>query len=694
MGAEDLWSARVGDKWRILYTVNRQNKILRIYSVSDHAAYDQRIDDLREQMVAKNSKQQLFRRVRKVTFGVAFALLGLAASAGADSSIGSVNLGLVSAVVIALTLLTAYGAVELIRYLNGKKPFLARVRGIASQDDHGVTSRLTRPILPVTKQEFARENRRLRDRVNQLDRENKQLADVSGALLEKGIELTEENRRLEELATMDQLTGLPNRRAWKMEMTKALHHLDRNGEPFSVIHFDIDNFKKINDQHGHQTGDEALKIFARTIREVIRQDDFAGRLGGEEFAVILHNTDRAGTAAAAQKILTAIRALNLNLPDGERLPIRASMGIAAAPDDISDWEKIKQEAKENKRGMEDAAEELYIKADEALYFVKENGKDNFAFYPNTLGKNPADFKPVNEGTTGNPEGEDPRWAIADETFRAAGSLIDEAPEPSDRNDGKKEGENRQIASAALRLTAQIAKPDGPQVLDSIDNYLNAGEALVKLNTIEKILGLEVPAEKEVFEFLIQTIQSKNPEVAQKAFELLNQFPIGVIATVVLDPILNSKDQNLSPLLDGRILPILYLRGTTKNKAIGQYAHILLNLIATTNPASKKQNITIRMLEIYLQTYTRFIRRAAPSLTQANDPLSVTLWILGLSLIDPAAAAILETAVLVILAGWGLYSIRHRLAGLWRGQAKNKNGTRYQTAKNTQMVPGTIFIRGC
>jgi diguanylate cyclase (GGDEF)-like protein/PAS domain S-box-containing protein len=146
--------------------------------------------------------------------------------------------------------------------------------------------------------------------------------------------------RVEQLAQTDELTGVPNRRAWHGRLTVELRRAMRSGEPLGVVLLDLDGFKSINDTSGHQAGDRLLARCARSWAEAIRETDLLGRIGGDEFALLLPNCDATG----AEDVLARLR---LATPAGAR----ASMGHAI-------W----------KPG--ESGERLMHRADTALYAAK------------------------------------------------------------------------------------------------------------------------------------------------------------------------------------------------------------------------------------------------------------------------------------------------------------------------------------
>jgi len=147
---------------------------------------------------------------------------------------------------------------------------------------------------------------------------------------------------LAELATTDPLTRLRNRRAFFENGAKALAMARRYVSDLSVILLDIDHFKKINDNYGHQAGDEALIAVAHIMTELTRDVDTVARIGGEEFAILLPDTNRLGTAVLAERIAPR-SSVNSSLSATKIVPITVSIGIASFGVDpgkisISCWE--------------------------------------------------------------------------------------------------------------------------------------------------------------------------------------------------------------------------------------------------------------------------------------------------------------------------------------------------------------------
>jgi diguanylate cyclase (GGDEF)-like protein len=133
---------------------------------------------------------------------------------------------------------------------------------------------------------------------------------------------------LERLADEDSLTPVANRRAFVRELTRMIAFTHRYGVPASIVYFDVNNMKQINDEHGHPAGDAALRHIAAVLRDNIRASDVVGRLGGDEFGVILAQTDAAQAHHKAAALAAAIARTPLDW-DGEAVPVSAAYGVHA-----------------------------------------------------------------------------------------------------------------------------------------------------------------------------------------------------------------------------------------------------------------------------------------------------------------------------------------------------------------------------
>jgi diguanylate cyclase (GGDEF)-like protein len=136
---------------------------------------------------------------------------------------------------------------------------------------------------------------------------------------------------LSEQARTDELTGLFNRRHFHERLAAELARAQRDEAPVGLVLLDVDDFKRVNDVHGHPVGDQVLVAFGQVLAGHVRAGDVVCRTGGEEFAVILPNADEAESSQAAQRLVEAVRAATW----GEAGPITASAGVAVAPDDAA-----------------------------------------------------------------------------------------------------------------------------------------------------------------------------------------------------------------------------------------------------------------------------------------------------------------------------------------------------------------------
>jgi diguanylate cyclase (GGDEF)-like protein len=180
-----------------------------------------------------------------------------------------------------------------------------------------------------------------------------------------------ENARLHRLvqhqAMADSLTGLANRRSLEETLRSELARAARFGDSVCVVFADLDNFKLVNDRHGHAAGDEVLKAFAITLRRTVRESDVAARWGGEEFALVLTGTDAPGGAHLAERARLEIESRPIRMPDGEELFVTASFGVASFPE------------------CEELGE-LLAAADSALYAAKRAGRNQVVVSTESAGR--------------------------------------------------------------------------------------------------------------------------------------------------------------------------------------------------------------------------------------------------------------------------------------------------------------------
>lgn len=177
-----------------------------------------------------------------------------------------------------------------------------------------------------------------------------------------GFLLLLEARRSDELtrlATLDSLTEAYNRRTFMELAERELARAKRYRQPLGLMFLDLDHFKNINDTHGHLAGDAILRQVKKLAENCLRQQDVFGRYGGEEFCVLLPDTDLAGTQALAERMRKDVENFVLNLPDGQQLRITTSIGVSAIPEG--------QEAI--------VLDNLIEYADLALYQAKKQGRN-------------------------------------------------------------------------------------------------------------------------------------------------------------------------------------------------------------------------------------------------------------------------------------------------------------------------------
>jgi diguanylate cyclase (GGDEF)-like protein len=175
-----------------------------------------------------------------------------------------------------------------------------------------------------------------------------------------------QNAHLYEMAMVDGLTGLFVRRYFDARIEEEIERAKRYGTPFSVVMMDVDDFKKLNDTHGHLVGDRVLRAVAGLVRGQMRGVDTAARYGGEEIAIILPRTEMVAAYNQAERIRAAIADHRITVDgtgDSQIIGVTASFGIAAYPESEAN-----------------TAEELVRRADRALYRAKKTGKNRVELY--------------------------------------------------------------------------------------------------------------------------------------------------------------------------------------------------------------------------------------------------------------------------------------------------------------------------
>ena len=176
------------------------------------------------------------------------------------------------------------------------------------------------------------------------------------ALQEAQAGLAERTMELERLSLLDPLTGIANRRHFEERAFSEISRLDRYGTPLTVVAFDIDHFKRVNDTYGHAAGDRVLVEIAAIVRRCLRPNDLIARIGGEEFALLLPATDKSGALVIAERVRAELEGMSISFRDIE-IRVTASFGAA-----------------EHLRGARQLDDAL-LRADVALYRAKRNGRN-------------------------------------------------------------------------------------------------------------------------------------------------------------------------------------------------------------------------------------------------------------------------------------------------------------------------------
>ena len=174
-------------------------------------------------------------------------------------------------------------------------------------------------------------------------------------------ELRDANKKLIEISIKDYLTNIPNRRHFFEIGTKSLHIAKRENSDLSVICIDIDLFKNINDTYGHNIGDEILKLVSSNMNKYIRKSDVIARIGGEEFSILLNNTNEENAYLLAEKIRTQIES-SIYKNDKIEIKTTISLGISQL------------------RAEDDDLDSIIIRADKALYEAKNTGRNKSVIY--------------------------------------------------------------------------------------------------------------------------------------------------------------------------------------------------------------------------------------------------------------------------------------------------------------------------
>lgn len=179
------------------------------------------------------------------------------------------------------------------------------------------------------------------------------------ARLRAASRLVRMQKQFRRLAETDALTGAANRRAFMQYLDIQAQRAIRDETPLSVVMIDLDFFKSVNDTHGHAAGDRVLVEAVRSTQACLRDGDMLGRLGGEEFCVILPGAGLYSASLAAERIRAALEGMTVAAEDGTPVPVTASLGVASLPEN----------------DLISAPDVLLQSADAALYRAKESGRN-------------------------------------------------------------------------------------------------------------------------------------------------------------------------------------------------------------------------------------------------------------------------------------------------------------------------------
>ena len=167
---------------------------------------------------------------------------------------------------------------------------------------------------------------------------------------------------LEKMVSIDSLTRVHNRNSYEAQVRLEIERAQRDRKELAFLMIDIDDFKRVNDVHGHEAGDRILRLVAQAMKRHLRKIDLLFRYGGEEFIALLPGAGREPAARTAERVREVVAELGVDLDEGERVSVTISVGGCIYPVDAQD------------------ESELFRKADKAMYISKSGGKDRVTFY--------------------------------------------------------------------------------------------------------------------------------------------------------------------------------------------------------------------------------------------------------------------------------------------------------------------------
>jgi diguanylate cyclase (GGDEF)-like protein len=198
-------------------------------------------------------------------------------------------------------------------------------------------------------------------RAEPFDEQEQQIVEIFAAQVSLLIGQLNAREQIQGLADTDDLTGIANKRYFRRQLPMEMERARVYSLPLSLLMFDIDNFKSINDGFGHTIGDVVLSELCGAVRETLRPPDLFARFGGDEFAIILPHTDLGGACAVADRILQRVQLLAIPADDEGTIRCSISLGIAEF------------------RSADTTSADVIRRADEQLYEAKRAGKNRYSF---------------------------------------------------------------------------------------------------------------------------------------------------------------------------------------------------------------------------------------------------------------------------------------------------------------------------
>lgn len=216
---------------------------------------------------------------------------------------------------------------------------------------------LEEPVAAVTEDRSNDKNQRvILGHIAEVIEANKRLEDDLVLARYRLEEQRQELDRTRKEARTDELSGVANRKAFDEALEFMVKNLKRRGAPFVLVLVDVDHFKRINDTHGHIAGDRVVSTLGDVFKSQIRNRDFVGRYGGDEFAIMLSGLPNNEAESVVRRLNDAVQRTNFEASEGGEIAVTLSMGMAAALQD-------------------DTSESIIKRADAALYRAKQNGRN-------------------------------------------------------------------------------------------------------------------------------------------------------------------------------------------------------------------------------------------------------------------------------------------------------------------------------